>query len=460
MSLSGYVAHKLSKNKPGNRSDIGWEYGIDVDSNSKKVKCKLCSKIFSGGIYRFKHHLSCTHKDAEPCISVPDDVKLKTVDKIFQMLDAIVEEVGEENVVQIVSDNAANYKLVGELLMEKRKRLYWTPCAAHCIDLMLEDFEKKIHVHTLTIQSAKSITSSRNWKSSSFSSTVDGKKIEAMVIGSRLWSNIITCLKAARPLIKVLRMVDSDVKPAMGFIYEQMDEAKEKIRVNFNNIKRNCDFKSNFQIKKGLYSCIERMITDENMISKIDSQLESFKNARGLFGSKFAKMAISTKSPAEWWDSYGDECPELQMFAIRILSLTCSSSGCERNWSAFEMVHTKRRNYLHQQKMNDLVFVMYNMKLNDTQVLRKYVEDVSSDDEWITKENDAYNSSSSQTRLFIDSTESRENEEEICEEDGEKEGVERDDDDEVDDYVEVDDAMDDLDNFDVNNETNVDDLIS
>jgi len=29
-------------------------------------------------------------------------------------------------------------------------------------------------------------------------------------------------------LIKVLRMVDSDEKPAMGFIYEEMDLAKEK----------------------------------------------------------------------------------------------------------------------------------------------------------------------------------------------------------------------------------------
>ena len=25
------------------------------------------------------------------------------------------------------------------LLMEKRKHLFWSPCAAHCIDLMLED---------------------------------------------------------------------------------------------------------------------------------------------------------------------------------------------------------------------------------------------------------------------------------------------------------------------------------
>ena len=59
------------------------------------------------------------------------------------MLDAVVERVGEKNVVQIVTDNAVNYKAAGQKLMEKRKNLYWTPCAAHCIDLMLEDFEKK-----------------------------------------------------------------------------------------------------------------------------------------------------------------------------------------------------------------------------------------------------------------------------------------------------------------------------
>ncbi|PNX74391.1 HAT family dimerization domain containing protein, partial [Trifolium pratense] len=62
-----------------------------------------------------------------------------------------VEQVGEENVVQIVTDNAANYKAAGAMLMEKRKKLYWTPCAAHCIDLMLEDFEKKTTVHRETI---------------------------------------------------------------------------------------------------------------------------------------------------------------------------------------------------------------------------------------------------------------------------------------------------------------------
>lgn len=82
----------------------------------------------------------------------------KTADKVCEMLDAIVEKVRQENVVQVVTDNAANYKAAGEMLMEKRKRLYWTPCAAHCIDLMLEDFEKKLKVHATTIRKARRIS--------------------------------------------------------------------------------------------------------------------------------------------------------------------------------------------------------------------------------------------------------------------------------------------------------------
>jgi hypothetical protein len=40
-----------------------------------------------------------------------------------------------------------------------------------------------------------------------------------------------------------------------------------------------------------------------------------------------------------WWKLYGTEVPLLQKMAMRILSLTSSSSGCERNWSVYEMVN-------------------------------------------------------------------------------------------------------------------------
>ena len=36
--------------------------------------------------------------------------------------------------------------------------------------------------------------------------------------------------------------------------------------------------------------------------------------------------------------THGDDFLELKIFAIRILSLTYSSSGCESNWSTFGIV--------------------------------------------------------------------------------------------------------------------------
>jgi hypothetical protein len=205
------------------------------------------------------------------------------------MIDDVVEEVGEKNVVQIVTDNAANYKAAGELLMQKRSTLFWTPCAAHCIDLMLEDFEKKIPLHKDTIAKGKKITTyiygrtslicmlhkftknvdlirpsltrfatsyltlgclnqhqnelinmfkSNEWKTSKLAKSKDGIIVQKIVLSKLFWKDVLTCLRGAFPLVGVLRMVDSEEKPAMGNLYEEMDRAKEKIKANFNGVAR------------------------------------------------------------------------------------------------------------------------------------------------------------------------------------------------------------------------------
>jgi len=41
--------------------------------------------------------------------------------------------------------------------MQKREQLYWTSCVAHCIDLIVEDFEKNLKVHQLTIKKGRKI---------------------------------------------------------------------------------------------------------------------------------------------------------------------------------------------------------------------------------------------------------------------------------------------------------------
>lgn len=69
-----------------------------------------------------------------------------------------------------------------------------------------------------------------------------------------------------------------------------------------------------------------------------------------------------------WWEDYGATTPNLQQLAILILLQPCSASGCERNWSTFQNIHTKKRNRLTQKRLNDLVYVKYNLLLHEKKV--------------------------------------------------------------------------------------------
>ena len=67
---------------------------------------------------------------------------IKDATTICELLDGFIGEIGVQNVVQVIIDNAANYVSAGRMLMERHPTLFWTPCAAHCLDLLLEDMGK------------------------------------------------------------------------------------------------------------------------------------------------------------------------------------------------------------------------------------------------------------------------------------------------------------------------------
>nr|GLL37844.1 uncharacterized protein LOC109167856 [Ipomoea trifida] len=69
------------------------------------------------------------------------DVSKDTVDanKMLELFETFVNQVGKDNVVQVISDNASENVRAGKDLMEVFPSLYWTPCAAHCINLMFKD---------------------------------------------------------------------------------------------------------------------------------------------------------------------------------------------------------------------------------------------------------------------------------------------------------------------------------
>jgi hypothetical protein len=62
---------------------------------------------------------------------------LKTARLLHQLFREVVLYVGVENIVHMVTDNAANYVAAVKLLIEEFPSIFWSPCVAHCINLIL-----------------------------------------------------------------------------------------------------------------------------------------------------------------------------------------------------------------------------------------------------------------------------------------------------------------------------------
>ncbi|XP_019460033.1 PREDICTED: uncharacterized protein LOC109359793 [Lupinus angustifolius] len=225
------------------------------------------------------------------------------VKAIFELLDVVVEEVGEENIMQVITDNGNNYVLAGKMLEMKRPKIYWTSCAAHCIDLMLEDIRKLprikmtikraisligfIYGHSSTLSLMRYFTKMRElvkhavthfatsflslerlykeksnlrkmfvsneWTTNKLSKETKGKEATKIVLMPSFWKNVAYTIKVMRPLVIVIRLVDIEKKATMGYIYEAMDKAKEVIIKAFNE-KEN-KYKDVFKIIDERWNC-------------------------------------------------------------------------------------------------------------------------------------------------------------------------------------------------------------
>eukprot|EP00253_Pinus_taeda_P033005 PITA_33005 len=186
--------------------------------------------------------------------SVDASDKVRDANLLFELLDDIVTSVGVHNVVQVITDNASNYVLAGKMLEAKYKTIFWTPCAAHFIDLMLEDIGKvewvknivehaksittyiynhswvvnlirkntrgkelvrltitRFATHLLTLQSLTSqqqnlqkMLSIDEWNSSRWARSADGKNTKKKVCDNTFWKKAAEVVKIGEPLVKVL----------------------------------------------------------------------------------------------------------------------------------------------------------------------------------------------------------------------------------------------------------------
>ncbi|XP_049933543.1 uncharacterized protein LOC116252633 [Nymphaea colorata] len=213
----------------------------------------------------------------------------------------LIEEVGMDKVVQIITDNAAVCRAAGLLVEQDYPHIFWTPCAVHSLNLALksicnptskehdlrayelcswiEELERDVknirnfivnHQHALSIynryidlkllrvaetrfasiivmmkriKKVKSalinMVTDDDWN---FYRAVDDDKaqtIKRLIVGDVFWDRISYFLTFTEPIWEMLRALDCD-KPMLHCVYEMWNNMICKLRdVIFNHEKKN-----------------------------------------------------------------------------------------------------------------------------------------------------------------------------------------------------------------------------
>ncbi|CAL5027359.1 unnamed protein product [Urochloa decumbens] len=237
---------------------------------------------------------------------------------------------------------------------------------------------------------------SKEWKESDWKGDEYYEYTQVCLENSTWWRSLKWVVDSLRPLYLVLRYADtqrnctlSGFKPRMMAAIHAMEahlgegspqfrRFMSKVSQRVRNMETNTlmiaaavldpethythNFSNNPEYAEALTDAIEKMAeTPEDAVQAIQ-EIGFFRECHGRFNRPTARAGALSMSPTDWWFQFGGEVPTLQKYALRIVSQCVSSSGCERNWSTFALVHTKIRNKLSYDKLHKLVYVQYNLK--------------------------------------------------------------------------------------------------
>ena len=123
------------------------------------------------------------------------------------------------------------------------------------------------------------------------------------------------------------------------------------------------DKKFNAEVMRGLREVCKVVLGDTDAAKLAMLRHAAFVGKEGDFGDLMVRAMRDGMPAHQWWVMHGGEYPELQKVAIRVTAMVSSAGACERVWSAFDFVHSKKRNRLDPDRAQDLVYVITNKRL-------------------------------------------------------------------------------------------------
>ncbi|XP_018489865.1 uncharacterized protein LOC108860493 [Raphanus sativus] len=366
---------------------------------------------------------------------------------LISLVDGLVDEVGVQNVVQIVACSASGWVgELGESYASNKKGVFWSVSVSHCFELMLlkigeidslgyivdavnviTDFINNSPLvlklvrdqdHSLSIDmtvvssefefflpylTLESIFRAKNELAAMFLLSDCNKeediRVSKLVNDRSFWKAVDKVLKCTSPLIHGLLWFSKANNQHVGNIYETMDVIKEIIAREFSN-KESCyeplwdviddvwnkhlhsplhaagyflnpatfysdDFHLDSEVASGLCASLVHVVKESDIQVKVATQLDIYRVGDDCFNEASQADQITGITPAEWWAQKASNHPELQSFAIKILSQTCEGTSRYKLQSrlAEKLVLTEGMTSYEQERLEDLAFVHYNLHL-------------------------------------------------------------------------------------------------
>ncbi|KAH7285060.1 hypothetical protein KP509_33G010500 [Ceratopteris richardii] len=200
-----------------------------------------------------------------------------TGEYIFGHIRQAVLEIGVQNVVQVITDNGSNCVSMGRMLEQEFPSIVWTPCAAHSIDLLIEDVGKVPWIHDIfstcqrvvtlftkrpkllsifrsysdlellrpaktrfaymcivmerllrVRQSLMQTVVSQEWLAWSGHTCSKAESVRITCLSDSFWREVEALVGVMQPLYSMLRIVDMEGS-TIGLVYEYMDRVGESL---------------------------------------------------------------------------------------------------------------------------------------------------------------------------------------------------------------------------------------
>ncbi|XP_019242058.1 PREDICTED: uncharacterized protein LOC109222111 [Nicotiana attenuata] len=196
--------------------------------------------------------------------------------KMYSLFKSTIDSIGAENVVQIVTDNASENVKAGDLMSVVYQHIYWTPCAAHSVNLIFGDifkerpfstvFNQAIRVHSYIVQRPLLLNMMKRFtKQRSLVKSAKTRFATAFLTLARMYEHKSNLKKLfvsdeytssaygrearGRESTDIILFLHSgtiwEQRPPMGYLKEAIDRAKEAIQDSFSDQRK---YKRDFEI--------------------------------------------------------------------------------------------------------------------------------------------------------------------------------------------------------------------